>query len=366
MHSSILSSGSTVSPFFKPISSTFFFDGDSRNFAGFTSFFKPRFDGTCLTDPNSAEPFRILPRATTFLGPTRDFILLFIAVDLTERKRKEQRQRSMGNPKQKWTTEEEEALRAGVDKHGVGKWKNIQRDPEFFHCLSSRSNIDLKDKWRNMSVSASGQGSREKLRAPKVKAIPDPAVPASAAPVAQDAPADNVIDSGRSLQDGKVASRYNAMIFEALLAMKDSNGSDIGSIISFIEQRHEVHQNFRRLLSSKLRRLVAQDKLEKVQNCYKVKEDTPSETRAPPPKPMDIWPRQSQTPRSFASVETVQEAAAAAAYKIAETESKSFVAAGAVFEAEKMAKMAEEAESMVHLAKEIFEKCSRGEIVLIA
>jgi hypothetical protein len=50
----------------------------------------------------------------------------------------------MGNPKQKWTSEEEEALRAGVAKHGTGKWKNIQRDPEFNPYLYSRSNIDLK------------------------------------------------------------------------------------------------------------------------------------------------------------------------------------------------------------------------------
>ena len=50
----------------------------------------------------------------------------------------------MGNPKQKWTAEEEEALRAGVAKHGAGKWKIIHRDPEFHHLLSSRSNIDLK------------------------------------------------------------------------------------------------------------------------------------------------------------------------------------------------------------------------------
>lgn len=50
----------------------------------------------------------------------------------------------MGNPKQKWTAEEEEALRAGVAKHGTGKWKNIQRDPEFNPFLFSRSNIDLK------------------------------------------------------------------------------------------------------------------------------------------------------------------------------------------------------------------------------
>ncbi|RRT77604.1 hypothetical protein GW17_00017423 [Ensete ventricosum] len=94
----------------------------------------------------------------------------------------------MGAPKQKWTAEEEEALRAGVDKHGAGKWRTIQKDPEFSRCLATRSNIDLKvlhhvlspsapfpslrDKWRNMSISASGQGSREKIRTPKAKVLP--------------------------------------------------------------------------------------------------------------------------------------------------------------------------------------------------
>lgn len=50
----------------------------------------------------------------------------------------------MGNPKQKWTPEEEAALRAGVDKHGAGKWRTIQKDPEFAIVLSTRSNVDLK------------------------------------------------------------------------------------------------------------------------------------------------------------------------------------------------------------------------------
>lgn len=50
----------------------------------------------------------------------------------------------MGNQKQKWTSEEEEALLAGIAKHGPGKWKNILKDPEFAPCLASRSNIDLK------------------------------------------------------------------------------------------------------------------------------------------------------------------------------------------------------------------------------
>lgn len=50
----------------------------------------------------------------------------------------------MGNQKQKWTQDEEDALIAGVEKHGPGKWKNILKDPQFAPFLTSRSNIDLK------------------------------------------------------------------------------------------------------------------------------------------------------------------------------------------------------------------------------
>lgn len=50
----------------------------------------------------------------------------------------------MGNQKQKWTSEEEDALLAGVAKHGAGKWKNILKDQEFAPSLILRSNIDLK------------------------------------------------------------------------------------------------------------------------------------------------------------------------------------------------------------------------------
>lgn len=50
----------------------------------------------------------------------------------------------MGAPKQKWTHEEEAALKAGVIKHGVGKWRTILKDPEFCRVLYLRSNVDLK------------------------------------------------------------------------------------------------------------------------------------------------------------------------------------------------------------------------------
>ncbi|XP_057474512.1 single myb histone 4-like [Actinidia eriantha] len=273
----------------------------------------------------------------------------------------------MGNPKQKWTPEEEDALRAGVAKHGTGKWKNILRDPEFAPSLTQRSNIDLKDKWRNMSVNIATPGSKEKSRVPKVKAttaglLANGENSASAASLADSEITD---DPSKSPQDGKTAPRYNAMIIDALSSVKDSNGSDIGAIVKFIEQKHEVPQNFRRLLSSKLRRLVLQGKLEKVQNSYRIKKEAALGTKTPTPKQKEIRPRPPQNPGLVTSQETVEAAAKNAAYQIAEAENKSFVAAEAMKEAERVARMAEDSESLLQLVKEIYEQCSRGEIVLI-
>ena len=51
--------------------------------------------------------------------------------------------------KARWSNAETNALISAVDKHGL-KWTSIKRDPQFNHCLINRSNIDLKDKWRNI------------------------------------------------------------------------------------------------------------------------------------------------------------------------------------------------------------------------
>ena len=56
----------------------------------------------------------------------------------------------MATAKYKWTRAEEDALRDGVRKHGPGKWRTIQKDPELGDILRARSNVELKDKWRNM------------------------------------------------------------------------------------------------------------------------------------------------------------------------------------------------------------------------
>ncbi|PKI39880.1 hypothetical protein CRG98_039720 [Punica granatum] len=272
----------------------------------------------------------------------------------------------MGNQKLKWTAEEEEALLAGIAKYGPGKWKNILRDPEFAPSLVNRSNIDLKDKWRNLSVS--GPGSKEKLRLPKGKALPalqNSVAPASAAPavLADNTTTDAVIDDpSNSLHDSKNACRcaalilsqsdfhnvitfrlvsllrkgmYNELIIETLSTITDSNGADIGTILSYIEERLEVPPNFRRLLGSRLRRLVLQGKLEKVQNNYRVNRDVTVGTNPPTPKQKDVKPRPIQAPSVLPSHETMQEAAMAAAYKVAEAENKAFLASEAVKEAER-------------------------------
>lgn len=287
----------------------------------------------------------------------------------------------MGNPKQKWTSEEEEALRAGVAKHGAGKWKNIHKDPEFYPFLHSRTNIDLKDKWRNLNVSANAQGGpRDKSRTPKPKANPElPITPVPCAPIAhasptpllQDATDATAVDNAKCLLDGKTVSKYNSMVYEALTTLKDPKGCDLSTIISFIEKRHEVPQNFRRLLSSRLRRLLQQEKLEKVGNCFRIKKEflpgaspTPTPTSAPIPKQESRVKEEVQHTSYLGN--TLEEAAREAAKRIADAENKSCIAAEAVKEAERASRMAEDNDGLFQVAKDIYDKCARGEIVLLA
>ena len=43
-----------------------------------------------------------------------------------------------------WSSEEEDALRRGVEKYGSGKWRFIQKDAHLSKILHQRSNVDLK------------------------------------------------------------------------------------------------------------------------------------------------------------------------------------------------------------------------------
>ena len=53
--------------------------------------------------------------------------------------------------KRKWTPQEEEALRKGVKEHGVGFWKKICENSP---ALKNRTQVDCKDKWRNLQKKA--------------------------------------------------------------------------------------------------------------------------------------------------------------------------------------------------------------------
>uniref|UniRef100_A0A2N9FHI7 MYB transcription factor n=1 Tax=Fagus sylvatica TaxID=28930 RepID=A0A2N9FHI7_FAGSY len=106
----------------------------------------------------------------------------------------------MGNQKQKWTAEEEEALLGGVAKHGPGKWKNILKDPDFAPFLTHRSYIDLKV----FSVFLGWQLRIVENSAP----IPNVQNSVPAAPLCRNASPDTVMDDApNSTQEGKNAPR---------------------------------------------------------------------------------------------------------------------------------------------------------------
>ncbi|EOA35433.1 hypothetical protein CARUB_v10020636mg, partial [Capsella rubella] len=287
----------------------------------------------------------------------------------------------MGNQKLKWTGEEEEALLAGIAKHGPGKWKNILRDPEFADQLIHRSNIDLKDKWRNLSVPPGNQGSNYKARPIKVKeegVTPPPVTivdninpPPIVKPIIPPVPSiqrnDLINDESFNIVvDTKNAPRYDGMIFEALSSLADANGSDVSSIFHFIEPRHEVPPNFRRILSSRLRRLAAQSKLVKLQNFYKIPDPSGTRTPAPKPKETHVKPRQSNNQASAISQQMIDEASITAACKVVEAENKIDIARVAGEEFAKITKLAEGSEHLLVIANEMHEQCSRGETVVLA
>ncbi|ONM38843.1 Homeodomain-like/winged-helix DNA-binding family protein [Zea mays] len=252
----------------------------------------------------------------------------------------------MGAPKQKWTSEEEDALRAGVRKHGAGKWRTIQKDPEFSPVLSSRSNIDLKDKWRNLSFSASGLGS-SKLRVPKITG-PSSSPSSSSQPLLL--PAANKFteatlpaDAEKKPQDGKTLPKYGAMIMEALLELNEPNGSDIAAIFGFIEI----------------------DKSYRLPDSLATRTPAPMNASAPKQKDPSKPSKVSKAIGLFSASSPALEAAMAAAVKVADAEAKAHDAHDQTMEAERIFKMAEDTESLLIIAAEIYDRCSRGEITTL-
>lgn len=53
-------------------------------------------------------------------------------------------------------------------RYEAGKWRYIQKDPELGPILKNRSNVDLKDKWRNLNMDSGGSRRESRASADKV------------------------------------------------------------------------------------------------------------------------------------------------------------------------------------------------------
>ncbi|XWS45134.1 hypothetical protein CRYUN_Cryun15aG0110700 [Craigia yunnanensis] len=290
----------------------------------------------------------------------------------------------MGAPKQKWTAEEEAALKAGVLKHGTGKWRNILSDPEFSSVLCSRSNVDLKDKWRNINATAIW-GSRQKaklaLKRNQLAAKHDDnpmAAKHDGNPMALITvpPREEVVDSNplvvssgtpRAIGPKKPISRLDNILLEAITSLKEPGGSDRASIAVYIEEKCAALPNLKKLLATKLKLLVANGTLIKVKHKYRIApRSTISEARRSPLLTLERRQKDSskaekkgvniltktQVDAELSKMRsmTAEEAAAAAARAVAEAEV-------AIAEAEKAAREAEAAEAEAEAAK-IFAKAA--------
>ncbi|PWZ10786.1 Single myb histone 1 [Zea mays] len=276
----------------------------------------------------------------------------------------------MGAPKQRWTPEEEAALKAGVAKHGPGKWRTILRDSDFSALLRLRSNVDLKDKWRNLSVTAGGYGSREKARmalkkgrrvVPKLTAEPmdvdvkdmddahDTAIDVEPLAMAfESLPTEGSPD--------KSVARLDDLILEAIRKLKEPSGSSKAAIAAYIEDQYWPPADFQRLLSTKLKALVNSGKLIKVNQKYRIAPSPPPSGRistkvssAEGMKAENNNAKRLTKHQVIAELEkmkgmTKEEAAAFAAKAVAEAEV-------AIAEAEEAARVAEAAENDAEAAK---------------
>ncbi|XP_014505622.1 telomere repeat-binding factor 2 isoform X2 [Vigna radiata var. radiata] len=281
----------------------------------------------------------------------------------------------MGAPKQKWTAEEEAALKAGVVKHGAGKWRTILTDPEFSAILRMRSNVDLKDKWRNINVTAIW-GSRQKAKLALKRSLPAPKIDNNHMALSTVVQHDEVLDtkplavSGGPLQSPNFKEQISRLvdnhILEAIVNMKEQKGSDKGAIISYMEEKYRCPPNISKLLSTKLKHMVASGKIIKEKHRYRIASSSAvsekrrssslegrSKDHSEANKNDDVnILSKSQIDKEISKVKglTAQEAAAAAAKAVAEAEA-------AIAQAEAAAREAEAAEAEAEAAQ-VFAKAA--------
>ncbi|KAG2242539.1 hypothetical protein Bca52824_095608 [Brassica carinata] len=271
----------------------------------------------------------------------------------------------MGAPKQKWTPEEEAALKAGVLKHGTGKWRTILSDPQFSSLLKSRSNVDLKDKWRNISVTALW-GSRKKAKLALRRSLPAPkqddnnnTTPLSIVPFANGeghtnptSPRGSGAGSPQTHASKRAITSLDRIILEAITNLKEPRGSDRTSIFLYIEENFKTPPNMKRNVAVRLKHLSSNGPLVKIKHKYRFSTNfTSVEVSQKSPQLLLEGNNKKDTPNPEENGElfmikgmTAQDAAEAAARAVAEAEF-------AITEAEEAAKEAERAEAEAEAAQ---------------
>lgn len=183
----------------------------------------------------------------------------------------------MGPPKNRWTETEEAAFKAGIAKYGIGKWSEILKDPEFNIVLRSRSNVNLKDKWRNMNLMASGSGSQNKASPScknNQKTSSDDGNAVVLGRVAKndtEAPPLAVYSETPEEASSKTQiSRLDDLILEAITKLKEPHGSSQAAIIQYIEECQLAPPDFEKKLAANLKILTEAGRLVKVKRQYKI------------------------------------------------------------------------------------------------
>lgn len=288
----------------------------------------------------------------------------------------------MGNPKQKWTPEEESALKAGMSKHGTGKWSTILKDPEFSSILFSRSNVDLKDKWRNLRVLPTGRVGRDKAivasnhsnqvtKHDNKQVIPSDVVEDFDDEIVDVQPLAMATGSPPITAPKRVEAKLESLILEAIINSKESTGSNKTAISMYIEDRSPPSDS-KLVLAGKLKEMTETGKLIKVKHNYRIAPSSVvsggkgskyllSERRQKGHSKVDkkdielLNKLQIDTDLSRMEFMTAEEAAAAAAQAVAEAELAMMEAEDAVRRAEAAETEVEEAEAFAEAAALVLE-----------
>ncbi|GER53742.1 telomere repeat binding factor 1 [Striga asiatica] len=275
----------------------------------------------------------------------------------------------MGAPKQKWTAEEEAALKAGIRRYGIGKWSTILKDPEFSTVLRARSNVDLKDKYRNLNcmVLGSRQKSRFTNKSNQLTIKQDENTAGRSTIVEKES---EVLEGTSRAASGEISqvadskkpiSRLEDVILEAITKLKEPRGSSRPAISQYIVDHYSAPQDIERTVAANLKTLTENGRVIKVKNQYRIapksvtfslgKQSQPLEDGIARDSPKAANNDIAMLTKAMIDAElekmksmSAEEAAEAAAKAVAEAEA-------AIAEAEVAAREAEEAEAEAEAAQ---------------